>query len=265
MSDQHYHQYAFALSGCAVNQIGPGVDPRFNVELVGHGPITAVASRVGLDQFDVKRLQGETAEDIRWLKQVAVRHNEIICLAAASSPVLPLRLGTVFQSQGSLLAAMKSYRPTVVEFLYALGDQQEWAIKLYLEDRRPAAAASHTIPTPARHPPTLKAGTEYLTRKRTQLGRRRESQAELQREIQAVESQLLPRTGHCCRVRPLPAGLTGRRENMVYHAAVLLAPSETRTWLATVGRIRETVRNQGLLLEVSGPWPPYHFCPTLEL
>ena len=51
MSDLCYCQYAFAQPECRVQEIGPGVDPHFNVELIREGPIAAVTSRVGLDQF----------------------------------------------------------------------------------------------------------------------------------------------------------------------------------------------------------------------
>ena len=81
------------------------------MELFGEGPTAAVTSRVGRDRFDPDRLQGKTANDIRWLGTVAARHNEIICKAAASSPVLPLRLGTLFCSPISLLAVLRAARP----------------------------------------------------------------------------------------------------------------------------------------------------------
>jgi len=133
MGDQHYYQYAFAWPNCSVQEIGPGVDPRFEVEVVCDGPIAAVASRVGMDRFDVKKLQGETVEDIGWLNQVAIRHHEIVRQAPKSSPVLPLRLGTIFRSQASLVAAAARAQETVARFLRTFGDRQEWAVKLYLE------------------------------------------------------------------------------------------------------------------------------------
>jgi hypothetical protein len=266
MSDQHYYQYAFALPGCSVQEIGPGVDPRFAVELLSDGPIAAVASRVGMDRFDVHRLQGQTLEDIGWLKQVAIRHSQIVHQAAGSSPVLPLRLGTIFRSRNSLLAAAERCRKTVADFLRTLGNRQEWAVKLYQEDCRVEQSAAHTTPPPPHHPlMAARAGTEYLKQKRAQLQRHRESHAELEQEIQAVEDCLKAKADRYCRVCSLPAGLTGRRERMVFNTAFLLSPSEARTWLAAVERIRQHVRRKGLVLEVTGPWPPYHFCPAPDL
>ena len=86
MSDLCYCQYAFTQPECRVQEIGPGVDPHYNVELIREGPIAALTSRVSLDEFAPERLQGKTAEDLQWLGKIAARHNEIICQAANSSP-----------------------------------------------------------------------------------------------------------------------------------------------------------------------------------
>ena len=136
MNDLCYCQYAFAQPKCRLQEIGPGVDPRFQVELIREGPIAAVVSRVGLDQFAPERLQGKTAEDLRWLGEIAARHNEIICQAANSSAVLPLRLGTVFRSRESLLAMLGRCRSIVAAFLEKIGNLQEWGVKLYLPGKR---------------------------------------------------------------------------------------------------------------------------------
>ena len=70
---------------------------RFNVELIGEGPIAAVVSQVGLDQFAPEKLQGKTPEDIRWLGQIAARHNEIICQAAEQFGRAAAAIGDGFQ------------------------------------------------------------------------------------------------------------------------------------------------------------------------
>lgn len=104
-----------------------------------------------------------------------------------------------------------------------------------------------------------------MKRKKAKLQRHRELRAGLQEELQVAEHHLKTGTYGCCRVRLLPASLTGRSEKMVFNAAFLLPPAQVKTWLATVGRVRESVRRKALQLEVTGPSPAYHFCPALEL
>ena len=271
MSDLCYCQYAFAQPECRVQEIGPGVDPHFNVELIREGPIAAVASRVGLDQFAPERLQGKTAEDIQWLGKIAARHNEIICQAASSSAVLPLRLGTVFRSRDSLQAMLVRCRSTVAE-VPATTWQSAGVGSQALSGKAPAGTDRRH--TPARRRRTILAaaphdatptGTAYLTQKKAQLDSRRELRASVHQTIQTVEQCLAGKAEHCCRIRNLPSDLTGRTEEMVFNAAFLLPSSAQASWLETVQNVDRDVHSKGLVLEVSGPWPPYHFCPSLEL
>ncbi len=265
MSDPCYCQYAFTQPECRVEGIGPGVDPRFPVELVREGPIAALTSRVDLHRFNPERLQGKTAEDLQWLSRTATRHHEIICQAAARSAVLPLRLGTVFRSRDSLQGILVRCRSTVVAFLKRLGQQQEWGVKLYLRQRRWEPASGHLGLPPPHYLEPQRTGTAYLTQKKAQLESRRELRAGIQRAIQEVEQHLAGKAVESRRIRNLPADLTGRNEEMVFNAAFLLPVSARTGWLETVQNLDHEVQGQGLVLEVSGPWPPYHFCPSLEL
>ena len=265
MSDSCYCQYAFVQPECRVDEIGPGVDSRFPVELIREGPIAAVVSQIGLDQFDLEKLQGKTAEDLRWLGEVAARHHEIICQAAGSSAVLPLRLGTVFQSQDSLRAMLARCQSAVTAFLRQFGNRQEWGVKLYLKGRRLDAMPEHPCPPPPHCLERPRNGTAYLTDKKAQQNHRRERRASLSQTIQAVERCLAGKAEYCCRIRNLPSDLTGRSEEMVFNAAFLLPSSVQASWLETVQDLGRDVDGKGLAMEVSGPWPPYHFCPSLGL
>ena len=112
--------------------------------------------------------------------------------------------------------------------------------------------------------PSATSGTAYLTQKKAQLDSRREQRASVYQTIQNVEQSLAGKAEHCCRIRNLPSDLTGRTEEMVFNAAFLLPSSSQASWLETVQKVYRDVQSKGLVLEVSGPWPPYHFCPSLE-
>lgn len=289
MGDAYQYLYAFAGANCPWTSPGPGVDPRFPVEPLHHGQLAALISRVGPDRFDVARLQGKSADDIKWLSRIAVRHNQIICAAARWGPVVPLRLGTLLRCRRSLQARMAAWEGTVTDFLRGLGDRQEWAAKILLLDRRadlaaraarggrdpidppwgvdgaprPKAPPGHPVPPPPHHAALKRSGTQYLTQKRSEQQQRRAFRCHLQQQLLAVETALIEGADRWCRVRPLPAGLTGRQQEVAWNAAFLVPRAASESWLAAAERLRRTVAGRGLLLEVTGPWPPYHFCPTL--
>jgi hypothetical protein len=93
----------------------------------------------------------------------------------------------------------------------------------------------------------------------------RELRADMQQTLQTVEQRLSAKAEEYLRIRTLPGELTGRSEEMVFNAAFLLPSASQASWSAIVESVRQEVSGKGLLLELSGPWPPYHFCPSLEL
>ena len=261
--NEHYYLYALTHAGCRLDSLGPGVDHRFPVELVCGTQTAAVASRVGLDQFDVRRLERDST-DVDWLSHVALRHNQVISDVFEQWPLLPLRMAALFNSRLSLLARMQQWEPIVVDFLNSIGDGQEWAAKIYVDSRQADESLAASCDVSRLAATDAGSGTQYLTRIRNQ---RRKSRALKDRSLETVaeiETSLMNQTDRYYRSRPLPSNVTGRREKMLWNAAFLLPRSACERWLASVEKLRTAAAAEGLLLETSGPWPPYHFCPALE-
>lgn len=264
MSDLHY-LYCFARPDCSVRDTPEAMDERFAVERFRCGPVAAITSRVETDRFDVSKLQEEPV-DVTWVSQAAVRHNAVVDCLAQRHPVLPLRLGTVFNSRLSLLARTADCAGVVAGFLRRLGDRQEWAVKLYLDEGRamdyrwPAASDQSGHSSAAVQ---QSSGTRYFAVKRQGNQRRRQLQDFSRQESLAVESCLTRLTDSWQRLRPLSTALTGRAEKMLWNAAFLIPRHAQESFRAACTRLREVLNPKGLVLEVTGPWAPYHFCPTL--
>jgi hypothetical protein len=308
--DENYCLYALTWADCPVNNLGPGVDPRFAVELIGFGQLAALTSRVGLDQFDLTKLQ-EGSADFPWLSSVAVRHNEIIEAVARHVPVLPMRLGVFFASRSSLIAKLTPQEANVAEFLRRIEDRHEWAVKIYVDENRAEKAILANTATPrsqtpiADSPPvrpyiivdpphangndasTTKSfghighcakrdaqppdaparaggGTQYLAAKGRRADRLRQVEATVRHAVSTVEAQLQRMTDTWHRLRPLPATLTNRPEKMAWNGAFLLPRSNISSFQTACERLRDELAPRGLLVELTGPWPPYHFCPSFE-
>ncbi len=264
MSELHY-LYCFAWVDCSVASIDQAVDDRFGVERVLCPPIAAIASQVGPDRFPVAKLQEETT-DINWLGQVAMRHNAIVNRIARHHPILPLRLGTLFQSRSSLFARTVQCAPTVAEFLRSLENRQEWAVKLYLDEDRTMSGHCPVAGGPTCHSSLTSprsSGTQYFVAKRLESERHRQLRDSLRQELLAAESCLERLADSWRRLRPLSATLTGRSEKMVWNAAFLLRSNSQAPFRAACEHLRTALDPKGLILEVTGPWAPYHFCPKL--
>ena len=58
--------------------------------------------------------------------------------------------------------------------------------------------------------------------------------------------------------------LLNRPQKMVGNGAYLLARSGEGPFQTACGQLQLELAQKGLILETSGPWPAYHFCPTLD-
>lgn len=62
---------------------------------------------------------------------------------------------------------------------------------------------------------------------------------------------------------PLSAEASGRDLPVVYRRALLFKEENATLLAADVAYLNQSLSPFGLTLELSGPWPPYHFCPSL--
>jgi hypothetical protein len=51
---------------------------------------------------------------------------------------------------------------------------------------------------------------------------------------------------------------------MVWNGAFLLSRATLHSFQAACEQLGIEVAPKGLLVELTGPWPPYHFCPSFE-
>jgi hypothetical protein len=92
------------------------------------GSIAAIVGAVPLADFcglEAERNLG----DVAWLTPRVRRHAELLEWAMQSSPVFPVPFGTLYTSLDSLTAFMKAHESTIVGFLRAATNKQEWELR----------------------------------------------------------------------------------------------------------------------------------------
>jgi hypothetical protein len=60
--------------------------------------------------------------------------------------------------------------------------------------------------------------------------------------------------------RLLPKEVTEREDEMVFNAAFLVNKVRTDDFLNMARTLKARYESYGLLIDCTGPWPPYNFC-----
>jgi len=255
--------YCFVRAGTPPPISSKGIDGESEVTTLDLGEIAAVTSPIVLEEFLGPGGEVETP-DLEWVAPRAMRHEQVIEEAMESSPVLPLTFGVVFSSGEALASAVSGHRRRIASFLDYIEDKEEWAVKVYANAEEVRAHVEHSDEFLQRlgRPPDA-PGARYLHEKRLRRELDRVAADARRQMVERIRTALEPGAVEEKRLRLSPPELTGRRDDMVLNAAFLEAEGQVEPFLQRVETLAEEYRPRGLTIEVSGPWPPFNFCPAL--
>lgn len=254
--------YGFVPSGYGAEISSPGIDGSADVSTLPLGEIAAVVSPVAVEDLTDAE-GGDRALDLDWVAPRALRHEQVVEEVMERSPILPLTFGVIFSSEEVLTEAVAPHRRRIAEFLDYIADKQEWAVKVYADPRKIREYLAETGESRGRLPES--PGARYLQEKR--LLRDLEQRAADARSDAAerIRRELAPAAIAQKSLRLSSRELTGRQEDMLLSAAFLEQADDVERFTERVQRLAEEYRPKGFTIEATGPWPPYSFCPALQV
>lgn len=217
------------------------------VEPIGDGELAVLASPVPAAAFSGEGLR-EQLEDLTTLGEMARTHDAVLDAALRAGDVLPFRICTLYESAGAVTEMLASERERFAGTLRRLHGKAEWGVKGFA--RATSAQALAGAPS---------SGTEYLTRRREQRDSAAASGAALEAAAAETHARLAECAGAAKLVRLQDRRLSGREEEMVLNGAYLVDRDAIAEFRALVTELGHEHGSDGLTLELTGPWPPYHF------
>ena len=255
--------FCFARSAFLPEIAGKGVDGENPLFLLPCRDIVAVAGMVPLDEFC-----GDLAEnrmgDLEWVGPRACRHEQVVERLMRHSPVLPARFGTIFLSLESLENRMAMHLDAIRAFLDRISGTEEWSVKCLL-NREKAAQKQYCrmLEGQAEHLSSL-PGTRYLEQQRIRAAAGQELNQRLKEVNEGVAYDLSRIAIDWAVRKTLPRKVTGGEGEMILNWAFLVPRNVTADLCARIDRANAECADFELVFELSGPWPPYSFCPVLE-
>ena len=219
-----------------------GVDRIHGVELVRYAGLAAAASRVPLDRFGAVGLR-ESLEDMRTLEALARGHEHVLDEALRIGAVVPFSMCTVYEREDAVRAMLAREHDALASTLRRLRGMAEWGVKGYIAEDEPDAVA----------PPA--SGAEYFARRRAG----RDAARAREGAVESVHEQLRAQAADAVLIPSQNPRLSARGGRMLLNAAYLVADAESDAFAALVADLGRRHRRDGIELELTGPWPAYHF------
>jgi len=230
--------YAFVRADTGVPGGCTGIGPQpAPVRLLDRGCLGVLVSDV-----DSERLSTLRDADVTEQSELAVRareHDQVVRAAAERGPVLPFRFGTVLRDDAAADRLLAEHHDVAMELLAHVDGKDEWGVRL--RARSTAGDVSE---------PDRSSGASYLASRRRHLhdlDRRRAREREIADRIQQD-------------LRSWAADAADRPDrDALLDIAVLVDHSAEDAFLRHVGDLATQAAEAGVLLDTTGPWPPYSF------
>jgi gas vesicle protein GvpL/GvpF len=219
----------------------PAVGDADRVRMVSHGHLAALVSDVSLAAV---QLPEEALTEHGRLAQLATDHDSVVRAALVRTPVLPLRLATVVANDGAVVRILDEYAATALPRLHELSGHLEWGVRLRTEHREPKTSARLGV--------SGQSGTDYLASRRNALQAAKGQRNRDSALAYAVHETLAQHATESTL-------LAGKGQDQLLRSAYLVASESEAAFLAEVDGEAASVGDDGLNLELSGPWPPYSF------
>jgi len=259
-----WYLYGVAAADEASARLGAGLaaGAAQEVELVTEGPLVGVASRVSLEEFDEQALP-DRLSDATWLEQKIRTHEHVLERVLEHASVVPCRFCTVYRGEVELRRFLSERGEALEAALDRVRGRVEVGVKAFVDRDRFAAGRARQnddIRQLEAQASTAEGGRAYLERRRleqlvaSELERFRGEAADRihTRLLSAAEDGL---------VLPLQASeLSWRAEEMVFNGAYLVTADRVG-FEEALGSLARDIRDDGIDLELTGPWPAYNFVP----
>jgi Gas vesicle synthesis protein GvpL/GvpF len=240
-----------------------GVDDGRPLERVQARGLAALVSRVPLDEFGAEPLR-ENLNDLAWLERVARAHEAVLDRALRQSPIVPLRLCTIYESEKSVREMLEREHDGLTRALDALAGRQEWGVKLIADEERLAEEARGRSAEASALEDEIGTRTEagaYMLRRRLER-HVREAADSLGAELaEQVHAQLQDWAGEAVVLAPQNPELSGHEGRMLLNGAYLVEAERVDGLRELVAELEERHSGLGARIELTGPWPPYNFVP----
>ena len=207
------------------------------------GDIWAVVADAPLERFTGEALQQEL-QDIEAISRQALAHASVIEFFFRRATVIPLKLFTLFSSDEKTRDDVKGRLPALRRLFAALRGLEEWGVRIVAGQAEAESAR------------TLKSGRDYLQVKKRLHDRALTPSRAAMRAVNGSLSRL-SRLATKTRKQGFPP--PGRGRAYVFGASFLVRADRRRRWETEAASLGAELAAQGHLLEMSGPWPPYHF------
>ncbi|WP_176522524.1 MULTISPECIES: GvpL/GvpF family gas vesicle protein [unclassified Bacillus (in: firmicutes)] len=223
--------------------------------------VTAVFCYLSEEEFDESVLK-EKMDNPKWVHKHAIHHHETIVTYSKNYLFLPSKFCTVYSSIEKLREDLSQEQLNIVSLFEQLKEKEEWNVKMYYDKSKffkVLERHSKVIQNMNDELKILSPGKQFFMKKKQGQLLENEAQTELRLISQSLENTLLNSAFGSKTRKNWSKNATGRNVDMIYNSTSLIPKDSRKKFELLIKEFRQKYEDKGIIVEISGPWPFYHF------
>lgn len=223
--------------------------------------VTAVFCYLREEEFGESVLK-EKMDNPKWVHKNAVHHHETIVTYSKNYLFLPSKFCTVYSSIEKLREDLSKEQLNIISLFEKLKEKEEWNVKLYYEQSKffkELERHSNVIQNMRDELKVLSPGKQFFMKKKQGQLLENEAKSELRLITQSLENTLLNSAVDIITRENWSRNATGRNVDMIYNCTSLIQKDSRKKFEQLIKEFRQKYADKGIIVEISGPWPFYHF------
>ncbi|MEH6939874.1 GvpL/GvpF family gas vesicle protein [Bacillus sp. JJ664] len=237
-----------------------GID-KLNTCIETFEEVSVVFCRLTDEEFAEPVLQVKM-KDPKWIHKQAMHHHETIVAYSKNYLFLPTKFCTIYSCVEKLREDIMQKQTDIVTLFDNLKEKEEWNVKMYYEKSRffkHFEEHSNVIKIMKDDLKHLPPGKQFFMKKKQGQMIEIEAQNELLLLSQNLENLLLKETVGNKTRENWSRNATGKNMDMIYNSTALVPIEKIQRFEELINEFVQMYEEKGISIELSGPWPFYHF------
>jgi len=244
---------------------GDNADEPYTFEFKSFYPVVKCVSEEDFGKENIER----NIYTLLWLEKHVRLHEAVIeNVMLKGHTVIPFKFATIFYSEDTLSSFLEKYSEILNSKLIELKDREEWGVKIYCNNEQIENFVKTT------NQQVIDFNNQILNASQGKAYFMKKKQEELIRKV--VKEKSNEYANDCySHVKGLAENskenklqskdLTLKDHEMVLNLVFLLNRNSVSDFSNTVLALKGDYEDKGLIIDITGPWPPYNFCKIGEL
>lgn len=238
-----------------------GLEPNSTVHTMKCGSLSAIVSCLSDPAFSPYMIR-QSMKNNSWLKDQVRHHAGVLAEARGMMTIVPLRFGTVFKSEKEVQAFIQKRDEVLVETLSRLKDKSEFGIRVLCDTDVLSRAIGDNGSEFNNSISQLSPGVADFIKGQLKMDESDFADSSIEKAIENLVSQIntpLQAFSSETIVKDASNGFFSLDNDVIMNSTYLVPSVQEKNFRSKITEIAKDLDSMGVTIEVSGPWPPYHF------